>query len=144
MNKKSVYVILLHGLYLATSLFGIKPLVAVTAKAVTQPGDGEKSSLSDRPSNQKPPEKLPPGKVWVVGKSKEVKPESFNWVVNDTEKAAQQPFLQLNKQQKTPAKKPVSKTKTAKKEALKDFSKVTKNTKILPGLFTLYREKEKN
>ena len=144
MNKKSVYVILLHGLYLATSLFGIKPLVAVTAKAVTQPGDGEKSSLSDRPSNQKPPEKLPPGKVWVVGKSKEVKPESFNWVVNDTEKAAQQPFLQLNKQQKTPAKKPVSKTKPAKKDALKDFSKVTKNTKILPGLFTLYREKEKN
>ncbi|MEO1373214.1 MAG: zinc-dependent metalloprotease [Cyanobacteria bacterium J06635_10] len=155
MNKKSVYVILLHGLYLATSLFGIKPLVAATAFAIAQPGDREKNALSDRPDNHKPiqltqqvnpkpPEKLPPGKVWVVSKSKEVKPESFNWVVNDTEKAAQQPFLQLNKQQKKPVTKPASKTKPAKKDGLKDFSKVTKDTKVLPGLFTLYRDKEKN
>ncbi|MEM9922432.1 MAG: zinc-dependent metalloprotease [Cyanobacteria bacterium P01_D01_bin.50] len=148
MNKKSVYVILLHGLYLATSIFGIKPLVTATAFAVTQPGDGEKSTLSDRPDNLKPtqlrPEKLPPGKVWVVGKSKEVKPESFNWVVNDLRYAAQQPFLQLNKQQKKPAKKATSRTKPAKKDSFKDFSKVIKNTQSLPGLFTLYREKEKN
>jgi hypothetical protein len=89
-------------------------------------------------------EKLSPGKVWVLGKKQEVIAEPFKWVVNDTEKIAQQPLLQLNKQQKKPAKKPSKKTTPAKKDSFKAFDKVTKDTEVSKGLFTLYRDKEKN
>lgn len=147
MNKKSIYVILLHGLYLTTAIFA-KVLTGSGAFAVTQSATVSESGKAKQEVNQKRPQTLPPGKVWVIGKSKEVKPEAFNWVVNDTKKAAQQPFLQVNKQKKKLAKKSPIKAKPAKKPAKKDnfknFDKVIKDTSILKGLFTLYRDKEKN
>lgn len=166
MNKKSVYVILLHSLYLAIATFGINSLATTSAFAATQLGVVQENGLSDKHQNkkveklndadsvnevnQKPLQKLPPEKVWVLGKKREVQPESFNWVVNDTSKAAQQPFLQLDldKEQKKPVKKPPNKTNPAKKPVKKDsfkaFDKVVKDTKVSTGLFTLYRDKEKN
>ena len=152
MNKKSVYVILLHGLYLATAIFGMKSLAAATAFAVNQSGTGEGVSLNkqhklqqaEQKVNRKNRETLSPGKVWVVDKSRSAKPAAFNWVVNDTKKAAQQPFLQVNKQKKKPVTKKPSKTKPAKKDNFKVFDKVVKDTKASKGLFTIYRDKEKN
>ena len=164
MKKKSVYLILLQGLYLAVATFGIKSLAATAGETVildramqdSQPLDKQRDTRSRSVSEKlsvKPPayrsalnkinpthiEKLSPGKVWVLGE-KEVQPEPFTWVINDTKKAAQQPLLQLNKAEKKPAKKPTP----AKKDSFKNFDKVTKDTEVSNGLFTLYRDKEKN
>ncbi|MGB3654215.1 MAG: zinc-dependent metalloprotease [Rivularia sp. (in: cyanobacteria)] len=144
MNKKSIYIILLQGL-LTIATFGVKALAATAQEAVTLTQAVKSKKLNDEKSGN---EKLPPGKVWEVGKTKEVQPVPFIWVVNDTKLAAQQPFLQLNKEQKKPVKKPPSKTKPEKKPAAKDsfkaFDQVIKNTQVSKGLFTLYRDKEKN
>lgn len=164
MKKKSVYLILLQGLYLAVATFGIKSLAVTAQEAVTLNQAIQEKEVWDKHNNtvakkiNNAPkvkkinsidsEKLSPGKVWVLGEKKEVQTEPFTWVVNDTKKAAQQPFLELNKEQKKPAKKPSKKPNTAKKPAKKDtfkaFDKVTKDTKVSKGLFTIYRDKEKN
>ena len=154
MNKKSFYVILLHGLYLATATFGIESLAATAQEAVTQLEADSASGLNDKHQNQKvdrvnelaqkPVKKLPPGKVWVVGQKKQVEPQSFTWVVNDTKLAAQQPFLQLDKQEKKPVKKASDTKKPAKKDSFKAFDEVIKDTQTSQGLFNLYRDKEKN
>ena len=125
MKKNSVYIILLQGLlqglYLALAIGGATARETVTRSQAVEEnilkdehGDQTKfnNTFKVNPVNQKHPEKLPLGKVWVVGQ-KEVKPESFTWVVNNTKKAAQQPFLELNKQQKKPAKKPSTTAKPA-------------------------------
>ncbi len=150
MKKKSVYLILLQGLYLAVATFGIKSLAATATETVTlnqamQSRKAEKFNDARRVNKINPTyiEKLSPGEVWVLGE-KEVQPEPFTWVVNDTKKVAQQPLLQLNKAEKKPAKKPASKPTPAKKDSFKDFDKVTKETEVSKGLFTLYRDKEKN
>ena len=164
MKKKSVYLILLQGLYLAVATFGIKSLAVTAQEAITlnqaieekEVWDKHRNTMVEKPKdassvreiNRVSSEKLSPGKVWVLGEKKEVQPERFTWVVNDTKKAAQQPFLELNKEQKKPAKKPAKKPNTAKNPANKDgfkaFDKVTKDTTVSKGLFTLYRDKEKN
>ncbi len=151
MNKKSIYIILLQGL-LAIATFGFKALAATAQEAVTLTQAVKSEKLNDAPRgnevNRRSLEKLPPGKVWEVGKTEEVQPVPFTWVVNDTKLAAQQPFLQLNKEQKKPVKKPLSKTESETKPTAKDsfkaFDKVIKDTQVSKGLFTLYRDKEKN
>ncbi|MGB6296594.1 MAG: zinc-dependent metalloprotease [Rivularia sp. (in: cyanobacteria)] len=159
MKKKSVYLILLQGLYLAVATFGIKSLAATAQEAVPLDRaylnsrlDKQRDMQSVKPEGYRSAvkqnnlthiEKLSPGKVWVLGE-KEVQPKPFTWVVNDTQKASQQPLLELNKADKKPAKKPAKKTTPAKKDSFKDFDKVTKDTEISKGLFTLYRDKEEN
>ncbi len=151
MIKKSIYIILLQGL-LATATFGVKALAATAQEAVTLSQAVKSEKLNDAPreneGDRRSLEKLPPGKVWEVGKTEEVQPVPFTWVVNDTKLAAQQPFLQLNKEQKKPVKKPPSKTEPEKKPTAKDsfkaFDKVIKDTQVSKGLFTLYRDEEKN
>ncbi|MEO1430067.1 MAG: zinc-dependent metalloprotease [Cyanobacteria bacterium J06633_8] len=165
MRTKSVYLILLRSLYLAAAILGVESLSVttqvtarlnqqtgqekiLTEKLQSQTAETSNNTLAVTKTNQKHIEKLSPGKVWVVDKEKEVQADVFTWVVNDTKKSAQQPFLQLNKQQKKPISKPSKKTKPAKKPAKKDnfkaFDKIVKDTKISKGLFTLYRDKEKN
>ena len=164
MKKKSVYLILLQGLYLAVATFGIKSLAVTAQEAITlnqaieekEVWDKHRNTMVEKPKdassvreiNRVSSEKLSPGKVWVLGEKKQVQSEPFTWVVNDTKKAAQQPFLELNKEQKKPAKKPAKKPNTAKKPTKKDgfkaFDKLTKDTKVSKGLFTIYRDKEKN
>ncbi len=152
MKKKSVYLILLQGLYLAVATFGIKSLAATAESAVPLNQVMQNSELLDKHRSRSAVskikktsiEKLSPGKIWVLRNKEEVQPESFTWVVNDTKKAAQQPLLQLNKQQKKPAKKPAKKSTPAKKDSFKAFDKLIKDTKISKGLFTLYRDKEEN
>ena len=160
MIKKSVYLILLQGLYLAVATFGIKSLAVTAQKAVTLNQATQEKEVWDKhrhtiakkrnhaptvkETNGVSREKLSPGKVWVMGQKKEVQPEPFTWVVNDTKKAAQQPFLELSKAQKKPAKKPNTAKKPAKKDTFKAFEKVIKDTEVSKGLFTIYRDKEKN
>ncbi|KAB8315742.1 zinc-dependent metalloprotease [Tolypothrix campylonemoides VB511288] len=90
---------------------------------------------------------LPPQQVWVIDGKQQAERQSFMWVVKDTKKAEQQPFLQVQNILDKPAK-PDEKTdvtpKPVKKDELEPFDKVVKDTEILQGLFTLYRDKEKN
>ncbi len=90
---------------------------------------------------------LPREQVWVIDGKQQAQRQSFMWVVKDTKKAEQQPFLQVQNSLDKPAK-PDEKTdvtpKPAKKEELEPFDKVVKDTETLQGLFTLYRDKEKN
>ncbi|MEB3215023.1 MAG: zinc-dependent metalloprotease [Nostocales cyanobacterium 94392] len=159
MRKNSIYycinIIVLQGLYLVTASFGIKSLVVTAEQTTTRSQFESVNILNHQPNrhqtvskvnkvNQKYREKLPLGKVWVVGEQKEVRPESFNWVVNDTKKAAQQPYLELDKQQNKPETKPSTTSKPAAKDNFKNFDTVIKDTDISKGLFTIYRDKEKN
>jgi hypothetical protein len=84
--------------------------------------------------------------VWVIDGKQEAQHESFNWVVEDNKKV-EQPFLQVENIAENPIK-PEEKTeaigKPSKKEELEAFDKVVKDAEILPGLFNLYRDKEKN
>ncbi|QFS49500.1 hypothetical protein GXM_06994 [Nostoc sphaeroides CCNUC1] len=98
------------------------------------------SALSPKNINIPQEKRLPSGQVWVVNQNKHAQPQPFIWVVKDLKKAGQQPFLQVAK----PAEKPKpSKTPTTKDE-LEPFDEVIKDTQKSGGLFTLYRNKEKN
>jgi Met-zincin/Domain of unknown function (DUF5117)/Domain of unknown function (DUF5118) len=137
MKLLTCYVVLLHSLVL-----GISSGMAVAKTVVTPVGENRGGE------NKNTQKGLKPGQVWVLDKNKEVQPENFDWVVEDIKKASQQPFLQLakNPDGKKPedSKKPDEKTKPPKRDDLEPFNEVTKDTQRLDGLFTLYRNKEKN
>ncbi|MBH8556164.1 zinc-dependent metalloprotease [Nostocaceae cyanobacterium CENA357] len=81
-----------------------------------------------------------PEQVWVINHHQQAQHQPFNWVVKDTKKAGQQPFLQAG----NIASKPNTNNKTPKKDDLEPFDEVIKDTKKQGGLFTLYRNQEKN
>ncbi|MBD2500290.1 zinc-dependent metalloprotease [Anabaena azotica FACHB-119] len=85
-----------------------------------------------------------PAQVWVINQNQQVKDQPFIWVVDDIKKAAQQPYLKVGKSTDKPEKKPETQSKPEKKDELESFDEVVKDTEKLPGLFTLYRNKEKN
>ncbi|MEH1790102.1 zinc-dependent metalloprotease [Nostoc sp.] len=169
MNKLTFYIILLHGLFLGVATASAKsPYINrvdtelsanhKVVKGVIKVKGEEKSnsqltietsstkisalSLNNIDISQK--QKLPPGQVWVVNQNKHVQTQPFIWVVKDPKKAAQQPFLQVAKPPEKPNAKPNSSAKPAAKDDLEPFNEVTKNTQKSVGLFTLYRNKEKN
>ncbi|MEB3178819.1 MAG: zinc-dependent metalloprotease [Nostocaceae cyanobacterium] len=76
--------------------------------------------------------------VWVI-KDNQLQREPFVWAVKDTNKAGQQPLLQLL----TAENKSGSSRRGGEKEELEDFNEVIKNTQKQEGMFTLYRDKEK-
>ncbi|ARV60334.1 peptidase M43 [Nostocales cyanobacterium HT-58-2] len=89
---------------------------------------------------------LPQEQVWVIDSQQQAQRQPFIWVVEDT-KQSEQPFLQLEKnldKLTKPEEKADLVSKTPKKEELEPFEKVIKDTEKLQGLFTLYRDKEKN
>ncbi|BAT54382.1 hypothetical protein NOS3756_33510 [Nostoc sp. NIES-3756] len=147
MNKISFYIILLHGLF-----FGI-----ATANAKLSSGN-HVNNTSESYQSVKDPNSLKqaanikqtakliqkPEQVWVIDQKQEVKDKSFIWVVDDIKKAAQQPFLKVSKPTEKPEKKPNTETKPEKKDELESFNEVVKDTEKLEGVFTLYRNKEKN
>jgi predicted Zn-dependent protease len=155
MKRLTFHIVLLHGLVLgifSTMLprGAVQSAIAPTtrmdavAKTVVVPV-GENGGNSRKQKGIK--KRLKPGQVWVLGKNQQVQPENFAWVVEDIKKASQQPFLQLAKTpdaKKPEDKKPDEKTKPSKPDDLKPFEEVTKDTQRLDGLFTLYRNKEKN
>ncbi|MEH2311307.1 MAG: zinc-dependent metalloprotease [Nostoc sp.] len=169
MNRLTFYMILLHGLFLGivtasakspsvnvnTELLPTHKTVRVLEAFVTgRSGEKSNSQLTTEtsstkisalsPKNISQKQRLPSGQVWVVNQNKHVQHQPFIWVVKDLKKAAQQPFLQVAKPPDKPNSKPNSSAKPAAKEDLKAFDEVIKDTQKSGGLFTLYRNKEKN
>ncbi|MDF5740178.1 MULTISPECIES: zinc-dependent metalloprotease [unclassified Nostoc] len=101
-------------------------------------------ALSAKGMNIPPKQRLPSGQVWVVNQNKHVEPQPFIWVVKDLKKSGLQPFLQAIKTPEKPNAKPNPSAKPPAKEGLEVFDEVIKGTQKLGGLFTLYRNKEKN
>ncbi|MFW9260607.1 zinc-dependent metalloprotease [Nostoc sp. CALU 546] len=157
MNRLSFYMILLQGLFLGittasakspsfnkvdTELSGKHKIV----KGVVIDRIAEKShnqlmtpALSLKNINISQEKKLPSGQVWVVNQNKHAQPQPFIWVVKDPKKAGQQPFLQVAKPNAKP-----NPSKPVAKDDLEAFDEVIKDTQKSGGLFTLYRNKEKN
>jgi len=168
MTRLSFYMILLQSLFLGIAAISTKSLavngvnselsakrqttVLVTditkqnsnSPSTTKTSSIETSTLSPKDINTRPQQRLAAGQVWVVNQNKEVQPQSFMWVVKDLKKAAQQPFLQVAKPPQKPNSKPNSSTKPDAKDDLEPFDEVVKDTAKQGGLFTLYRNKEKN
>jgi hypothetical protein len=166
-NRLTFYMILLHGLFVGIATASAKsPSVNIDTlsanqravrilEAVVTARSGEKSNsqlttetsstktsaLSLNNINITQKKRLPSGQVWVVNQNKHAQPQPFIWVVKDLKKAGQQPFLQVAK----PAEKPKTPSKTpTTKDDLEPFDEVIKDTQKSGGLFTLYRNKEKN
>ncbi|MDZ8106564.1 MAG: zinc-dependent metalloprotease [Nostoc sp. DedQUE12a] len=167
MTRLSFYMILLQSLFLGIAATSTKSLavngvnsdlsgnhqtVLVTditkqnsnSRSTTKTSSIETSTLSPKDINTRPQQRLAAGQVWVVNQNKQVQPQSFMWVVKDPKKAAQQPFLQVAKPPQKPNSKPNSSTKPEAKDDLEAFDEVVKDTAKQGGLFTLYRNKEKN
>ena len=166
MNRLTFYMILLHGLFLgiatasAKSAFvnGVDTELSANHKAVrvleavvtansqltTEASSTRISALSLNNISIPQKQQLPSGQVWVVNQNKHVQPQPFVWVVKDLKKAGQQPFLEVANLPEKPKSKPNSSAKPPAKDNLEPFDEVTKNTQKSGGLFTLYRNKEKN
>ncbi|MBO3459653.1 zinc-dependent metalloprotease [Aetokthonos hydrillicola Thurmond2011] len=128
MKRFSFLVILLNGLFLG---------IGTTSAS---------ASKFDNPQINRPPLRIAASlptssKVWVIHQNKQVQRESFIWVVKNTKNAGQQPFLLV---QKNPTQNPTSSPQPAKKDELSPFEQIVKDTQQLDGLFTLYRNSEKN
>ncbi|MEH2361046.1 zinc-dependent metalloprotease [Nostoc sp.] len=171
-NRLTFYMILLHSLFLGISTASAKsPSVnrvntdlstkhqAVrVVEAVVTDRSREKSysqlttetsaikilALSAKGMNIPPKQRLASGQIWVVNQNKHVQPQPFIWVVKDPKKAGLQPFLQAIKPPVKPNGKPNPSAKPPAKDVLESFDEVTKGTQKSGGLFTLYRNKEKN
>ncbi|MDF5710638.1 MAG: zinc-dependent metalloprotease [Nostoc sp. S4] len=166
MNRLSFYMILLHGLFLgiatasakSVSINGAKQqlsgnhqtvLVTATSKDksntfLTKETSTKTSALSLKNINISDQQRLAAGQVWVVDRNKDPQSQPFIWIVKDLKKAAQQPFLQIAKSVQKPNSKPNPSAKPAAKDDLEPFDEVVKDTVKQGGLFTLYRNKQKN
>ncbi|MEH2163160.1 MAG: zinc-dependent metalloprotease [Nostoc sp.] len=161
-NRLTFYIILLHGLFLGIATANAKSLavngvdtefsanhkavrvveavVKADSQLTTETSATNISGVSLNNINIRQKQKLPSGQVWVVNQNKLAQPQPFIWIVKDIKKASEQPFLQVAK---PPEKPKPTKIPTAKDE-LQAFDEVVKGTQKSGGLFTLYRNKEKN
>ncbi|MBE9037295.1 zinc-dependent metalloprotease [aff. Roholtiella sp. LEGE 12411] len=162
MNRLTFCIILLHGLFLGIATTSAKspPVNGVEQKVGTEVTQnfhidgrrptsaimGIKNSREASSSNTNVYQKLrlPLDQVWVVNQNKNAQRQPFIWVVKDIKKAEQQPFLQVQKTPYQLNEKPTSNVKPPKKDDLEPFDEVVKDTKKSGGLFTLYRNQEKN
>ncbi|MEH2328961.1 zinc-dependent metalloprotease [Nostoc sp.] len=169
MNRLTFYMILLHSLFLGIATASAKsPFVnnvdtdlsanqivvedVVTARnrkkshsqLSTEISSTKISALSLKDISTPQKQRLPSGQVWVVNQNKHVQPQPFIWIVKNLKQAGQQPFLQVAKPAEKPNAKPNPSAKPAAKDDLEPFNEVIKNTQKSGGLFTLYRNKEKN
>jgi predicted Zn-dependent protease len=130
MKRLAYYLIVLQSLCLAVVGVGGKSLAANQANTNTT-------------KNVNP---LPLGKVWVINSNRQVQRENFIWVVKSTKDIAQQPYLEVGKSPAENQKKPTpsDKPRAGKRDELEDFQDVIKDTQQQSGLFTIYRQKEKN
>ncbi len=167
MNRLSFYMILLQGLFLGIAIpsakslavNGVNPelptnhqtvLVTDTSKhksnspSTTKTSATKTPTLSPQNNNTRPQQRLAAGQVWVLNQNKQAQPQPFVWLVKDPKKAPQQPFLQVVKPPQKPNSKPNPSAKPAPKDDLEAFDEVVKDTVKQGGLFTLYRNKEKN
>lgn len=166
MNRLTFYMILLHSLFLGIATASAKsPFVNngdtakhIVGENVVTVRSGEKSNsqlstetsstkisaLSSNNINISQKQKLPSNKIWVVNQNKQAQPQPFIWIVKNLKQAGQQPFLQVANPSEKANTKPSTTAKPAAKDELEPFNEVIKNTQKSGGLFTLYRNKEKN
>jgi Met-zincin/Domain of unknown function (DUF5117)/Domain of unknown function (DUF5118) len=146
MKQLTCCVVLLHGIILGITSAGVKTLAAnatgntVAVENGTKIRSVENISKGTRETKQR----LAPAQVWVLNKNQQVQPQSYVWVVKDTKKMSEQPLLAVGKTPVTADKKPGEVPKAPKRDDLEPFDEVTKDTQKSTGLFTLYRNKEKN
>ncbi|MBW4642984.1 MAG: zinc-dependent metalloprotease [Goleter apudmare HA4340-LM2] len=146
MHKLSFYVVLLTGLFLGVATASAK------SQFVNQKTDVRKdehsgvavTKLLSAAAQQRPSRGKTPKQVWVLNQNQEVERQAFQWVVQDPKQAGKQPFLQAKKPPIKPNNKPKPSEQPAKKDDLEAFDEVVKDTEKSQGLFTLYRQKEKN
>jgi Met-zincin/Domain of unknown function (DUF5117)/Domain of unknown function (DUF5118) len=132
MNKLTFYIVLLHSLFLGMGTACAQSLPINRLKQETEAGVKVAENI------------LPTSKIWVIDQNKQVQKQPFMWVVQDPYKARQQPFLQIAKAPNQPKIKPNPSTKPSKNDELEQFNEVVKDAEKLEGMFTLYRQKEKN
>jgi hypothetical protein len=154
MKKITFYIILLHGLFLGTAPANAKLSTGNTVNNSSQPHQRVQYTptplhpyIFKQAANIKQATKpliQKPEQVWVIDQKQEVKDKPFIWIVDDIKKAAQQPYLKVGKSTEKPEKKPTTESKPEKKDDLESFNEVVKDTEKLEGVFTLYRNKEKN
>ncbi|GAB1539554.1 hypothetical protein NUACC21_22210 [Scytonema sp. NUACC21] len=103
--------------------------------------------LQVSPSSSASSNAVSSAKVWVIDRNKQTQRESYIWVVKDTKKIGQQPFLQVQKnldKSEESSEKAGSSAKPSPKDEFEAFDKVIKDTEKLDGLFTLYKNKKEN
>jgi hypothetical protein len=163
MNKLTFYVILLQGVFLGITTTSAKSesvSVVDTELRVnhkTELAHGYTDILKNRmvgistrqivsaPSQRRSNLGRTLEQVWVLNQNQQVQRQAFQWVVQDTNQAGQQPFLQAKNPHGKPDEKPKPGAKPPKKkDELEVFDEVVKETEKIGGLFTLYRQKEKN
>ncbi|MBD2204236.1 zinc-dependent metalloprotease [Calothrix sp. FACHB-1219] len=176
MNKLSLYVILLSGLFLGVTTTSAKssPVnkintelhnkqkqdrfgVNQTTPGVIAPSSNGKSSLKplNKLDNYAKKPAVPTSQlsnsggkggqqVWVMNQNQQLQQQPFNWLVTSPKEAGKQPLLVAGKTPEKPNEKPNASTKPPKKDDLEAFDEVTKDTEKQQGLFTIYRQKEKN
>ncbi|MDJ0737813.1 MAG: zinc-dependent metalloprotease [Nostocaceae cyanobacterium] len=146
--KKLIY----HLVLLQSLFFG---LATASAKSLAANGDLQESVTPNHGSKQTTTTSLTDAsvpqwaksKVWVMNGDKgdkKIERQPYIWVVPDSQKIGQQPYLQLTAKSNDTDKKPTSNSKPSKKDKLEAFEKIIKDTKKQSGLFTLYRNSEKN
>ncbi|MBD2194063.1 MULTISPECIES: zinc-dependent metalloprotease [Calothrix] len=176
MNKLSLYVILLSGLFLGVTTASAKSSppnkintelhnqqkqdrfgVNQTTPGVIAPSSNGKSSLKplNKLDNSAKKPAVPTSQlsnsrgkggqqVWVMNQNQQLQQQPFNWIVTNPKEAGKQPLLVAGKTPEKPNEKPNTSTKPPKKDDLEAFDEVTKDTEKQQGLFTIYRQKEKN
>jgi len=161
MKRFTFDVILLNALFLAIATTSANSLTTKSVVNTTVIDQGKKDALTQ--GNTGAAGALVPGdkgninetisassqgssKVWVIHENKQAQRSSFVWVVKDTKKAGQQPLLLVGQNPDKPQANqlPSSSSQPPKKDELEAFDEVVKNSQKLEGVFTLYRNKEKN
>ncbi len=145
MKRLIFFIILLHGLFLGTTVSAKSLVVDQETQKQDNAGiqtKGQSIFVSASPQQAQ----LPKQQVWVIDRNKQVQRQSFIWLVKDIKKAKQQPLLlvgqkldRFNKDEKANVN-----SKPTKKDELEAFDEVVKNTQKLQGLFTLYRNQQSN
>ncbi|WP_017651076.1 zinc-dependent metalloprotease [Fortiea contorta] len=153
MHKLTFYVLLLQGLFLGITTANAKsqPMKVVKTDLAHQQTEMVRVSQSAKELLGISTKKVAstPGKtpkqVWVLNQNQQVEHQAFDWVVENPQQAGKQPFLQAKKPTSKPDEKPKpSSDKPPKKDDLEPFEEVVKDTDKTEGLFTLYRQKDKN
>jgi Met-zincin/Domain of unknown function (DUF5117)/Domain of unknown function (DUF5118) len=154
MKKFTFCVVLLHGLFLSIATASAKLTDAsstpdntlkMVKEGVGVRGDKGKDTEISQKFHHQALQFSPSlsSKLWTLDKKRQVKSEPFIWVVKDAKKTTQ-PFLEVGKAPADSEKKPSDRPRGAKKDELEPFDDVIKDTQKLNGLFTLYRQKDKN
>lgn len=131
MKRLPFYVVLFNSLFFGIASAGTR-LPAWALSLPSQPlGQMAKAqSLEPQPE------------VWVIKDNQQLRHQPYVWLVKDTKQADGQPLLVAVKNPKKAQSTNFQLAKESKQSELKPFSQVVKNTSMVKGLFTLYRNKE--